>query len=144
MSVPDTSVRIDRLTALNGLLAGPNVAGENDYERRGCEREVERDNHANAAGGRVTPRARWWRTSGCVWVASRCRSLQRSAQLPREIIQSIEGFGLQERTLNLRVDGSIPSWLTSIRYMNQRLAISQLPSPSLISNHDFGWVHRVM
>jgi hypothetical protein len=50
--------------------------------------------------------------AGCVWVASRSRDLQRPAKLPREIIQSIEGFDLRERTLNLRVDGSIPSWLT--------------------------------
>jgi len=28
--------------------------------------------------------------------------------------------------------------------LNQRLAVSQLPSPSLISNHDFGWVHGVV
>jgi hypothetical protein len=27
--------------------------------------------------------------------------------------------------------------------LNQRLAVSQLPRPSLISNHDFGWVHGV-
>jgi hypothetical protein len=53
------------------------------------------------------------REAGCVWVASRCRELQRSAELLREIIQSIEGFGLRERTLNLRVLGSIPSWLTN-------------------------------
>ena len=51
--------------------------------------------------------------AGCVWVAFRCRDLQRSAQLLRKIIQSIEGFDLRERTLNLRVDGSIPSWLTT-------------------------------
>jgi hypothetical protein len=51
--------------------------------------------------------------AGCVWVASRCRDLQCSAKLPREIVQSIEGFDLRERTLNLRVLGSIPRRLTT-------------------------------
>ena len=50
--------------------------------------------------------------AGCVWVASRCRALQRSARLPREIIQFFEGFEVRERTLNLRVVGSIPTRLT--------------------------------
>src|SRR5436190_21126908 len=36
------------------FVAGPTVAGKNDNERRGCEPEVERDTHADAAGSRVT------------------------------------------------------------------------------------------
>jgi hypothetical protein len=50
--------------------------------------------------------------AGCVWVASRCRDLQRSAKLPRKIIQFFEDFDVRERTLNLRVVGSTPTRLT--------------------------------
>ena len=50
-------------------------------------------------------------SSGCAWVAARCRALPHSAH-PRANPQQFQLFRAFEATLNLRVDGSIPSRLT--------------------------------
>ena len=51
-------------------------------------------------------------TVGCVWLAAICREMARSAKQTYKIAQSFERFDDRDATLNLRVEGSIPSWLT--------------------------------
>jgi hypothetical protein len=104
----------ERLSALRRVAAIESIGASTWYSLP-CRARPPR--HPRPEASRGTPLQR---EVGCVWVASRCRDLQRSAKLAREIIQSIEGFDVWERTLNLRVVGSIPTRLTRNPNKNQQ------------------------
>jgi hypothetical protein len=50
---------------------------------------------------------------GCVWDASICVRMASAATSMTKIAQYFGLFDRREATLNLRVEGSIPSWLTT-------------------------------